>query len=135
MSKQQNPSQTASNQSPKLKASPQKRKQGKPDYPCSEAEVIDFLDSLERVRLGDSYSSVDRARDFMAVFGGESNRDQGQRVLAQLVKFCTPTPNPAHADRAGTLAFKEGRRWVLAELVRAFMPKSRIPDEEKVPND
>ncbi len=85
---------------------------------------------LPQARLGPNYDEKDRASDFLAVFVGESNGEQGQRVLAQIADFCTPIPSPMDADRPGLLAFKEGKRWVLGEIMRAFAVKSRVPKQE-----
>lgn len=99
------------------------------------AEVLYLFEQLPRIRLGDRYTEQDRASDFLAVFNGESNRDQGQRVLSQIVEFCSPSPNPNDADKPGTLAFKDGRRWVLGELMRCFVMRLRVPEIERTPKD
>jgi hypothetical protein len=107
-----------------------------PSRKVSSAEtVLALLEELPRVRLGPSYTEQDRAVDFIAVFAGSSNKDQGQRVLAQINDFCSPAPNPMDADKPGLLAFKEGKRWVLGEIMRAFVPRAREPQVERKPEN
>lgn len=81
-------------------------------------------------------TEIDRARDFIAVFNGESSREQGQRVFMQLEMWCSPAPSPAHADQPGLLAFKEGRRSILREILEASaMNRQRQPKIERTPDD
>jgi hypothetical protein len=47
-----------------------------------------FFDDLRRASLGQRYTREDRARDFRAVFFGESTPQQGRRVLWQLLEWC-----------------------------------------------
>lgn len=92
-------------------------------------ELIDFLSEIARARLGDGYTTVDRARDFIEVF----STDAGKRVFSQIAQFCEPDGNPAHADKPGTLAFKEGQRWVMAQIERALVVTTRVPEIEEKP--
>jgi hypothetical protein len=85
--------------------------------------------------LGAWKTDLDRARDFIAVFMGESTREQGQRVFLQLEAWCSPAPHFAHADQPGVLAFKEGRRSILKEILDASNAnKDRTPVIEKEPS-
>jgi len=47
-----------------------------------------FFDDLRRASLGERYRPQDRARDFRAVFFGDSTPQQGRRVLWQLLEWC-----------------------------------------------
>ena len=89
-------------------------------------DVLELLERLPSVRLGTEYTETDRARDFLKVFTTE----EGRRVLAQLNLFCNPNPNPSDSDKPGRLAFKEGQRWVLAEIMRCFVSQKKIPEIE-----
>ena len=81
-------------------------------------------------------TEIDRARDFIAVFNGESSREQGQRVFMQIEMWCSPAPSRDHAERPGLLAFKEGRRSILKEILDASNTKrTRAPEIERTPND
>jgi hypothetical protein len=81
-------------------------------------------------------TEIDRARDFIAVFNGESSREQGQRVFMQIEMWCSPAPVRDHADKPGLLAFKEGRRSILREILEASnMTRPRTPKIERTPND
>lgn len=124
---QPSPSQTPSGTSRKRNKS---QEQAKHSLRSVEG-VLDLLEQLPRVRLGVGYTEIDRAADFIAVFGGE----RGKKVLAQIVDFCSPHPSPRDAEKPGLLAFKEGQRWVLAEVMRAFVPQSRVPVIERKPHD
>ena len=84
-------------------------------------DLIEFLQSLPRVRVGQNYSEADRASDFIAVFSGNSDAAQGGRVLAQLAEICDPMALPADADHHGTLAFKAGARYVFQRIQRCFV--------------
>lgn len=76
----------------------------------------------------DAYSKVDRARDFITVFSG----DQGQRVLAQIATFCRPPSHASNADRPGLLAFHDGQRSVLVQIMKCFDSETReVVTEEK----
>lgn len=90
--------------------------------------VVALLESLPRVRAGHDgpYTFNDRARDFLAVFGGNSAPDQGRRVLAQIHQICDPAPTHADADKPGTLAFKSGMRRVMAEIMLCMVAKEPI---------
>lgn len=94
-------------------------------------QIRELFEQLPRVKLGDEYTEEDRARDFIALFGTE----RGQRVLAQITDFCQPFPTPNDADKAGRLAFKEGQRFVLLQLMRCFASGRRIPTIEDRPNE
>jgi hypothetical protein len=84
--------------------------------------------------LGAWKTEVDRARDFIAVFNGESSREQGQRVFMQMEIWCSPAPNAAHAERPGYLAYKEGRRSILKEILDASnINRKRSPEIERTP--
>jgi hypothetical protein len=78
----------------------------------------------------------ERARDFVAVFTGESTTAQGTRVFLQIEAWCSPHPSMQHADSPGLLAFKEGRRSILKEILEASTAKSqREPQIEREPSD
>jgi hypothetical protein len=81
--------------------------------------------------LGAWKTELDRARDFIAVFNGESTREQGQRVFMQIEIWCSPAPSRDHADRPGILAFKEGRRSILKEILDAS-DANRRPREPEI---
>ena len=84
-------------------------------------ELVDLLESLSPVRVGDDYSEQDRASDFIAVFSGASNGDQGRRVLSQIAVICDPNIGLADADKHGVLAYKAGMRRVMKEIQRSFV--------------
>jgi hypothetical protein len=68
------------------------------------------------------------------VFNGESNSDQGRRVFLQIEMWCSPAPTRDHADKPGLLAFKEGRRSILKEILEASNAnRVREPDIERKP--
>lgn len=94
-------------------------------------EIIAIFEALPTAKLGNNYTDEDRARDFLAVFTGQSGPDEGRRVLVQLVDFCSPNPSPLNADKPGLLAFKDGQRWVMGELMRCFVSRRRIPEIEE----
>lgn len=83
----------------------------------SDRELVEFLKRLPRAELGEGYTRVDRAREFIQVF---NTSDTGLRVLSQILDFCRPFDNAAHADKPGLLAFNAGRRYVLALIMKAF---------------
>jgi len=93
-------------------------------------QIRELFERLPRLRVGTQYTEDDRARDFIGVFGTE----QGQRVLAQVADFCNPHPTPLDADKPGRLAFKEGQRFVLGQLMRCFLTGRRVPEHEEKPN-
>ena len=81
-------------------------------------------------------TELDRARDFIAVFNGESTREQGQRVFVQMELWCSPIPQMQHADQPGTLAFKEGRRSILREILMASNPNTtKLPEIQRTPSN
>jgi hypothetical protein len=81
-------------------------------------------------------TDIDRARDFIAVFTGESSREQGRRVFMQIEMWCCPAPSRDHAEKPGLLAFKEGRRSILKDILDASNTnRSRTPTIERTPND
>lgn len=90
--------------------------------------VLSFLESLPRVfaHADGPYTYVDRARDFAAVFNGTSGMEQGRRVFAQIAQICDPTSAPADANQHGTLAFKAGARWVMAQISMCFVVKEPL---------
>lgn len=96
----------------------------------SEADILALMEALPRVHLGTNYSEADRARDFIETF----TTDAGHRVLAQITDYCSPAATPGDAEKPGRLAFKEGQRWVLAEIMRSFQSKPRIPEIQEKPN-
>lgn len=99
--------------------------------PLSNADQVrEIFEQLPRVKVGDEYTEDDRARDFITIFGSE----RGQRVLSQIADFCQPFPTPQDADRPGRLAFKEGQRFVLGQLMRCFATGRRMPTIEDKPN-
>jgi hypothetical protein len=84
-------------------------------------DIIDLLESLPNPRVGtNNYTEKDRAQDFLAVFTNDSNSVQGRRVLSQLSTILNPASNVANADKAGTLAFNEGKRAAWQEVLRCF---------------
>lgn len=95
----------------------------------SEKQLIALLESLPRIRLGQAYTEQNRAQDFIAVFWGDSTREQGMRVLAQLMDFCNPTPG--RQFDAHQLAFREGQRWTGAQILGAFVYTEKKPQHEK----
>ena len=97
--------------------------------------VLELLESLPRVvaRQDGPYTLQDRARDFIAVFNGTSAPDQGRRVLSQIHQICDPHPDRKNADKAGTLAFNEGMRRVMAEIMFCFVVKEPLIIERSDP--
>lgn len=95
--------------------------------PSNVDQVRELFEALPRYKLGDEYTEEDRARDFISLFGTEI----GQRVLSQIADFCNPHPTPADADKPGRLAFKEGQRWTLGQLMRCFVSGRKIPKIEE----
>ena len=93
-------------------------------------DIIALFEALPAAKLDENYTETDRARDFLSVFNGASNAETGRRVLAQIANICQPYPSPLEADKPGRLAFKEGQRWVLGEIMRCFTIRSRIPKQE-----
>ena len=92
------------------------------------------MSELPRVAVGlNGYSEEQRAADFMAVFNGESNVDQGRRVYAQIADSLQPIANPKNADRPGMLAFQEGMRYALYFINRC-MVVSRKAIEQDAPS-
>lgn len=93
------------------------------------------LPYVELPDVGYWKTEIDRSRDFLAVFGGESTRDQGLRVYEQIRRWCSPASFGTDADKPGTLAFKEGRRSILREIDTACRPdRQRVPEIERTPN-
>jgi len=93
--------------------------------PFSEAEIVALFEALPAARLGPNYTEADRAADFIQTF---TSTEHGQRVLAQISDLCNPHPMPSDADRPGRLAFKEGQRWVIGEIMRCFSLRRRVPE-------
>jgi len=89
-------------------------------------DVLDLFERLPQVRLGSEYTETDRAQDFLRVF----TTDEGKRVLAQINDFCNPHASPSDSDKPGRLAFKEGQRWVLGEIMRCFISRRKMPEIE-----
>ena len=85
-------------------------------------ELIELLEALPRVAVGDGYSEKDRAGDFMLVFGTEP----GRRVLAQIATICQPITRDSELNSLGVLAAKEGKRQVLTEIQRCFLVKEPV---------
>jgi hypothetical protein len=87
--------------------------------------VVSLLEALPRVMPSHDgpYTYKDRARDFLAVFGGSSDAEQGRRVLAQIHQICDPAPLPRNADKPGTLAFQDGMRRVMREIMLCMVAK------------
>lgn len=105
---------------------------------CAVDAVVALLEQMPRVRATETgpYTYADRARDFLAVFGGTSTPEQGRCVLSQIHQICDPAPARANADKPGTLAFNEGMRRVMSELMLCMVAKppvtiERIPDDDK----
>ena len=103
----------------------------KPRKEQPEDAVIALLERLPRVQVSENgpYTVVDRARDFLAVFGGASDAEQGQRVLAQIGVICDPAPKMSDADKPGTLAMKAGMRRVMAEIMLCMVAKAPLKIE------
>lgn len=93
----------------------------------SEADIVALFETLPVARLGSEYTETDRAQDFIKTF---TMNDEGKRVLAQISDLCNPNPAPSDADKPGRLAFKEGQRWVLGEIMRCFLTNRRVPKHE-----
>jgi len=93
-------------------------------------DVVALFEELPRAQISDDYTEADRAADFIQTFTTE----QGRRVLSQVTDYCSPHPSPADADKPGRLAFKEGQRWVLGEIMRSFVTRRRIPEIQENPN-
>ena len=92
--------------------------------------IVTLLESLPRVRVGrDGYSHIDRASDFVAVFAGTSGPDQGRRVLSQIHQICDPAPLPMDADKPGTMAFKNGMRRVMTEIMLCMVARDPVTIE------
>lgn len=90
-------------------------------------ELVEFLSSLPPVRIGDSYTEEDRARDFIAVFNGASDAVQGARVLSQIAAICDPPIATRDLSDHGVLAGKSGMRRVFQEIQRCFVVKAPVP--------
>jgi len=90
--------------------------------------LVELLESLPRVRAADDgpYTYKDRAADFIAVFNGTSNAEQGRRVLSQIHQICDPAPIFSDADKPGALAWKTGMRRVFAEIMLCFVAKQPV---------
>jgi len=84
-------------------------------------KLVDLLESLSPVRVGDEYTEQDRARDFIAVFSATSDGEQGRRVLSQIAAMCDPNVSLPDADKHGTLAYKAGMRRVMQEIQLCFV--------------
>ena len=83
--------------------------------------LLELLESLSPVQIGDDYTEENRARDFIAVFSSSSDGEQGRRVLSQIASICDPKINPGDADKHGTLAFKMGMRRVMQQIQLCFV--------------
>lgn len=96
-------------------------------------QVIELLSTMPRVRASHEgpYTFEDRARDFIAVFSGNSSAEQGQRVLSQISTICDPVPRRESADKPGTLAFEAGMRRVMAEIMLCMAVKEPVKVETK----
>lgn len=94
-------------------------------------ELVAFLESLPRVAVSyeGAYTYKDRAHDFLSVFGGNSTREQGMRVLAQISQICDPVPRFDDADKPGTLAMKAGMRRVMHEIMLCMVNKEQVKVE------
>jgi hypothetical protein len=90
--------------------------------------VLDLLEAMPRVSVSQdgSYTFQDRARDFIAVFGGT---EQGRRVLSQIHQICDPAPTERDADKPGVLAFKNGKRRVMAEIMLCMVTREPVDVE------
>lgn len=95
--------------------------------------VMAVMEALPRLRVSDepnsTYTTANRASDFLAVFNGTSNADQGRRVLSQISMICDPRVLPGDADRHGTLALKSGQRLVLHEIMACMVSSLPIQVE------
>ncbi len=94
------------------------------------------METLPRVGIGiNGYAEEARSSDFLAVFNGESNAEQGRRVLSQLSTHFNPYSRLENADRPGVLAYNEGLRGAFQYILRCMTIRQapviqRTPDEE-----
>lgn len=95
--------------------------------------VVELFESLPRIRVSQEgpYTFQDRSQDFLAVFGGTSNAEQGARVLAQISQICDPLPTINDADKPGTLAFKNGMRRVMSEIILCMAMRGDVKIERQ----
>lgn len=92
-------------------------------------ELVALLESMPRVKASadGQYNFTDRARDFTIVFNSEA----GRRVLSQIHQICDPVARIQDADKPGTLAFKDGMRRVMGEIMLCFVVKGPIVIEKQ----
>lgn len=85
-----------------------------------------FFEALRRASLGERYTTIDRYRDFRAVFFGESTPQQGKRVLWQILEWCRLfRPVSAPGDPHETYR-RDGERNIGLKI---FMTLNAEPDE------
>lgn len=91
-----------------------------------------FFAALRRASLGERYTTIDRYRDFRAVFFGESTPQQGKRVLWQILEWCrlfrpVSTPGDPHETYR-----RDGERNIGLKI---FMTLNAEPDEPVQPQE
>lgn len=96
-------------------------------------EVYEVFEAMSRVREPSSYLDADRARDFMAVFNGESTAVQGLRVLSHISNHCNPYPREGLS--ADQRSFNDGRRSVLHWINRCMTVRGDVKVENRPPDE
>ncbi len=94
-------------------------------------DVVELLESLPSVGLGEAYTEQERATDFLAVFSGQSTPEQGRRVLSQIAAVCDPPSFPENADKPGTLAYQDGMRRVMQVIMRMMTIRKEVVIEHQ----
>jgi len=94
--------------------------------------VVSVMEQLPRIIVRDEgpYTPTDRARDFIAVFNGTSDAEQGRRVLSQISTICDPGVHLNDADKHGTLAMKSGMRRVFHEIMVCMVARQPVQVEQ-----
>lgn len=89
----------------------------------------ELFDELASLRLPEDYNEQDRARDFLAVFNGESDAEQGRRVLSMINNYCNTRPSENLSD--SVRAFRDGRRDVPEFIIRCMVPRDPVSVERE----
>lgn len=83
-------------------------KMRKASKPMTREEMQNVINSLQFRVPGIEYTMADRFKDFRYV----SDDERGKRVISEIINECDKTTYEREAGDHGTLAFREGKRYV-----------------------
>jgi hypothetical protein len=83
-------------------------------------DPMEFFARLMRAKLGEGYGAMERYKDFRAVFMGQSDAAQGNRVLWQIFEWArlygrVATPGDPHETY-----FRDGERNIALRILAAL---------------